>query len=219
MCNARASSSWAAQVYGPWPSVEGTALFAWLRGYATHSDTLIAVSWKKVHKIDPFNLRLTAQAPVFMPTDPQKAHNHPSRPVLQAGDCAEEVKQAAQWWSLKMRQHDLAGAEVHAFEAAVYNGLLSKCRGHWYLSDPLRGSGHRSLANDLSTDPVFLAAAAEARIRDIGSRLPKAIMWVNPRSVKVQLESAYHPEIIYSARAASENVDYAASDEDAVQSI
>merc|ERR1711939_175445 len=106
--------------------------------------------------------------------------------------------QAAQWWSSKMRQHDLAASEVQAFETAVRNALTKKCDGHWYPSDPLRGSGYRSLVNDISTDPIFLHAAAEVRIRDIGSRLPRAVMWVNPCSVKVQLENGRYPETVYS---------------------
>lgn len=157
-------------------------------------------------------LRLTAQAPAFKP-DQQKANQASSRQVLHVEECAEEVKQAARWWSSKMRQHDLAAAEVRAFEVAVHNGLLSKCHGHWYPADPMRGSGYRSLVNDLSTDPIFLAAAAEACIRDIDSRLPKAIMWINPCSVKVQLESSYLAEIIYSERAPRSN----AKDDDALQ--
>ena len=92
-----------------------------------------------------------------------------------------------------MTQHDLASSEVQAFEHAVRTALLSKCHGHWYPNDPVRGSGYRSLVNDLSTDPIFLAAAAEVRIQNIGKRLPKGVMWVNPSSVKVQLENGRYP--------------------------
>jgi len=159
----------------------------------------------------------TAQAPAFMPTNLPKARNSPPRSQTHLSeDCSEEVKRAAQWWSSKMKQHDLAATEVQAFEAAVHHRLMAKCCGHWYPTDPLRGSGYRSLSNDLSVDPVFLHAAAETRIRDIDGRLPKAIMWVNPLSVKVQMENSYHPEVLYSVRASNEGADRAGSDEDAI---
>jgi hypothetical protein len=132
--------------------------------------------------------QLKAQAPEFTPTK-----KTPLTPSKGAGDCSEEVHHAAHWWSLKMAQHDLANSEVQAFENAVRTALLSKCNGHWYPNDPLRGSGYRSLVNDLSTDPIFLAAAAEVRIQNIGTRLPKGVMWVNPSSVKVQLENGRYP--------------------------
>ena len=152
---------------------------------------------------------LTAQAPEFTPT--KKAPRTPSKGAL---DCSEEVHHAAQWWSSKMTQHDLAASEVQAFEQAVRNGLLNKCKGHWYPSDPLRGSGHRSLVNDISTDPVFLTAAAEVRIRDIGTRLPRGVMWVNPSSVKVQLDNGRYPDTVYSTCASGSNSEGTASDED-----
>ena len=154
-------------------------------------------------------MRLTAQAPEFTPT--KKSAKTPTKV---AHDCSEEVHQAAQWWSSKLRQHDLAASEVQAFEQGVRNGLMKKCTGHWYPSDPLRGSGHRSLVNDISTDPIFLSAAADVRIRDIGARLPRAVMWVNPASVKVQLENGRYPETIYSTCSSGSNSEGTASDED-----
>ena len=152
---------------------------------------------------------LTAQAPEFTPT--KKAPRTPSKFV---GDCSEEIHIAAQWWSSKLTQHDLANSEVLAFEHAVRTGLQSKCNGHWYPNNPLRGSGHRSLVNDISTDPIFLAAAAEVRIRDIGTRLPKAVMWVNPCCVKVQLDNGRYPETVFSTCASGSNSEGTASDED-----
>jgi len=68
--------------------------------------------------------------------------------------------------------------------------------------------------NDISTDPIFLAAAAEVRIRDIGGRLPRAVMWVNPLSVKVQLENGRYPETLYSMCNSGSNSEGHASDED-----
>ena len=150
------------------------------------------------------------QAPEF--TSTKKA---PGTPSKFAGDCSEEIHIAAQWWSSKLKKpHGLADSEVQAFEHAVHTGLQSKCNGHWYPNDPLRGSGHRSLVNDISTDPIFLAAAAEARIRSIGTRLPKAVMWVNPSCVKVQLENGRYPETVFRTCASDSNSEGTASDED-----
>jgi len=155
---------------------------------------------------------LTAEAAEFTPTKgTQKSTRTPSKG---AQDCSEEVNQAAQWWSSKMRQHDLAISEIQAFEAGVRKGLMNRCNGHWYPSDPPRGSGHRSLLNDFSTDPIFLAAAADVRIRDISSRLPRAVMWTNPGSVKVQMENGRHPETVYHGGNSGSNSDGTSSEED-----
>lgn len=48
---------------------------------------------------------------------------------------------------------------------------------------------YRSLVNDVSTDPIFTAAAQSLRIQNIGSCLPRAIMFVNPGCVKVLHQS------------------------------
>eukprot|EP00961_Rhodomonas_salina_P223352 3020371-Rhodomonas_salina.1 len=87
---------------------------------------------------------------------------------------SEEIAVAARYWARSMRQHDLAGCEVAAFENALKQGMLKRCTGHWYPNEPMRGSGHRSVINDFSTDPVILEAADSVRITDIGSRLPRA---------------------------------------------
>lgn len=101
-----------------------------------------------------------------------------------------------------MLQHNLAISDVQAFETGVRNRLMNRCNGHWYPSDPSRGSGYRSLVNEFSTDPIFLAAAHDAGIRDIGGRLPRGVMWVNPSSVKVQLENAHYHQTIFSSSGA-----------------
>jgi hypothetical protein len=172
------------------------------------------VQLKSSHAVDANGVRLQAQAPEFTPTKSgiSKSARTPSKTPL---DFSEEVNQAALWWSTKMRQHDLAVSEVQAFETGVRNGLLNRCNGHWYPSDPLRGSGHRSLVNDFSTDPVFLSAAAAVNIRDIAGRLPRAVMWVNPSSVKVQLENGRYPDTVFSSTSGSSSDSHSeASEED-----
>jgi hypothetical protein len=56
-----------------------------------------------------------------------------------------------------------------------------------------------SLVNELSIDPIFVAAAGDVGIRDIARRLPRGVMWINPSSVKVQRENGRQPETIFSS--------------------
>mmetsp|Transcript_7786 Transcript_7786/g.15446 ORF Transcript_7786/g.15446 Transcript_7786/m.15446 type:complete len:163 (-) Transcript_7786:153-641(-) len=116
---------------------------------------------------------------------------------------SDEIAVAANWWSRNMRQQGLSQIEVAAFEHALKYGLVNRCSGHWYVNEPMRGSGHRSVINDWSTDPVILEAAAAVRIRDITSRLPRAVMWLNPDSVKVKLEGRPWADSLYRNSATS----------------
>ncbi len=96
-----------------------------------------------------------------------------------------------------MRQHDLSQQELNTFEQALRIGIEARCDGHWYPSDPRRGSGHRSIVNDLTIDPLLTSAAATARIRDVASRLPRAVLWINPGGVRVQVEGERAPQVVY----------------------
>ncbi len=110
---------------------------------------------------------------------------------------AGEVASAAKWWATSMRQHDLSQQELNTFEQALRTGMEARCDGHWYPSDPRRGSGHRSVVNDLTIDPLLASAAATARIRDVSSRLPRAVLWINPGGVRVQVEGERAPQVVY----------------------
>mmetsp|Transcript_42928 Transcript_42928/g.86118 ORF Transcript_42928/g.86118 Transcript_42928/m.86118 type:complete len:163 (-) Transcript_42928:110-598(-) len=135
-------------------------------------------------------------------TSPAKlSHKAPSG--LENSNAIEECSIAARYWARSMRQNDLAGCEVAAFENALRQGLLQRCCGHWYPNEPVRGSGHRSIINDFTTDPVLVAAAEAVRIGGIGSRLPRAVMWLNPASVKVKLEGHPYADNVYSGEASS----------------
>mmetsp|Transcript_7788 Transcript_7788/g.15448 ORF Transcript_7788/g.15448 Transcript_7788/m.15448 type:complete len:204 (+) Transcript_7788:73-684(+) len=152
------------------------------------------------------NSSLNGLAPEFTPTKsavissqttPSKNCNE-SKSWTEPTVHSEEIAVAARWWSRGMRQQDLSQGEVAAFEHALKYGMVNRCMGHWYPSEPMRGSGHRSVINDFSTDPVILEAADAVRIRDITSRLPRAVMWLNPGSVKVKLEGRPWAESLYS---------------------
>jgi hypothetical protein len=112
------------------------------------------------------------------------------------------VHHAVKWWSAMLKKHDLGASQVEAFECKMRDDLMIRCAGHWYPSDP-RGRGYRSLVNDVSTDPIFRSAAAGIFIHDIGSRLPRAIMWINPASVKVHLENGRQTEIYSTSKPGS----------------
>eukprot|EP00286_Rhodomonas_abbreviata_P018940 CAMPEP_0181307374 /NCGR_PEP_ID=MMETSP1101-20121128/10843_1 /TAXON_ID=46948 /ORGANISM="Rhodomonas abbreviata, Strain Caron Lab Isolate" /LENGTH=168 /DNA_ID=CAMNT_0023413581 /DNA_START=125 /DNA_END=631 /DNA_ORIENTATION=+ len=132
----------------------------------------------------------------FQTPPPKNCSESWTEPSLEVG--LEEIAVAARWWSSEMRQQDLSQGEVAWFEQALKYGMLNRCMGHWYPSEPMRGSGHRSVINDFSTDPVILGAAKAVPIRDITSRLPRAVMWLNPGSVKVKLEGRPWAESLYS---------------------
>mmetsp|Transcript_48567 Transcript_48567/g.101482 ORF Transcript_48567/g.101482 Transcript_48567/m.101482 type:complete len:238 (-) Transcript_48567:200-913(-) len=117
---------------------------------------------------------------------------------LVEGVCAAEATVASKWWASKMRQHDLSQTEVNTFEQALRRGIMRRCEGRWYPSEPLRASGLRSIINDLTIDPLLVEAAAAARIRDIRSRLPQAVVWVNPSAVKVKIEEERFTQVLYS---------------------
>jgi hypothetical protein len=97
-----------------------------------------------------------------------------------------------------MRQHDLSQTEVNTFEQALRRGIMQRCEGRWYPNEPLRASGLRSIINDLTIDPLLVEAAAAARIRDIRSRLPQAVVWVNPSAVKVKIEEERFTQVLFS---------------------
>ena len=111
--------------------------------------------------------------------------------------CADEAAVASKWWASRLRQHDLSQSEVIAFEQALRRGIINRCETRWYPDEPLRGSGLRSIINDLTIDPLLVEAAATARIRDIRSRLPQAVLWVNPSSVKVKMEDERSTEVLF----------------------
>jgi len=98
-----------------------------------------------------------------------------------------------------MKTHGLSQGQVNAFETALINGMSKRCDGHWYPSEPMRGSGHRSVLCDITVDPVLTEAGARASIKDVGARLPKAVMWINPGVVRVQADQERHACTLFSS--------------------
>lgn len=123
------------------------------------------------------------------------------------------MEAAASWLSRSLRQNNLAQSQVNAFEQSVRAGISNRCEGHWYPSDPSRGSGHRSILSSITVDPILMAAAQAAGIRDIATRLPKCIVWVNPGVVRVQLDEERHACTVFSTQAKSPYRGSASSDD------
>lgn len=47
--------------------------------------------------------------------------------------------------------------EAKNLEKALFNEMCEKCRGHWYVQDPLVGSGYRSLyISEIYVDPIIV---------------------------------------------------------------
>jgi hypothetical protein len=96
-----------------------------------------------------------------------------------------------------MKQDGLANSQGVAFENALRDGLLQRCNGKWYPDDVQRGSGYRATINDLTVDPLLIAAGESARISNVGNRLPKAVVWINPGAVRVAVSSERHVTTVY----------------------
>jgi hypothetical protein len=139
---------------------------------------------------------LSGNAPSFTPIEASASSSDPN-------SYADEVEAAAQWWSRSMSQQNLAQSQVNAFEKSLKAAMSERCNGHWYPSDPTRGSGHRSTMSSVTVDPILVSAAQAAGIRDIVTRLPKCIVWVNPGVVRIQLEEERHACTIFSTAAKS----------------
>ena len=165
---------------------------------------------------------LRASASEFTPTKMSNSTRISSTPSKNSNAdnacCGEEIGVAAQWWTREMRQQDLHHSEVSAFENALRSELLKRCEGHWYPEEPLRGSGHRCVINDFSVDPLIVAAAESVRIRNISSRLPRAVMWLNPGSVKVKLENYPYPKSLFNAQDSQSSNSGASGSEDEADS-
>jgi len=116
--------------------------------------------------------------------------NSPQNDTPQPQPFRREVSAAARWWASQLQGSGISKTNLKTFEDTVATLLAHRCDGHWYPSDPSRASGLRSTMNDVTVDPILVAAAEAASIADIGRRLPLAVVWVNPGSVRARVEGA-----------------------------
>mmetsp|Transcript_8453 Transcript_8453/g.19736 ORF Transcript_8453/g.19736 Transcript_8453/m.19736 type:complete len:145 (+) Transcript_8453:126-560(+) len=98
----------------------------------------------KASKVDSAGLSTHATPFTPGPSGGKTGTSHPSGPYSE--EYFEEVSAAATWWTQSMRQEGLGTSQVRAFEEALKKGMSQRCEGHWYPSEPMRGSGHRSVS-------------------------------------------------------------------------
>ena len=106
---------------------------------------------------------LPHNAPAFVPrgaagafADPSFPPSSPSTKCVKASELHQsqiemdfipaEIKAAAQWWSSRLSTPPtLVPIDAHEqrqkLEVSLSHALLERCNGHWYPSNPARGSG------------------------------------------------------------------------------
>ena len=106
---------------------------------------------------------LPHNAPAFVPrgaagafADPSFPPHSPSTKCVKASELHQsqiemdfipaEIKAAAQWWSSRLSTPPtLVPIDAHEqrqkLEVSLSHALLERCNGHWYPSNPARGSG------------------------------------------------------------------------------
>ena len=100
---------------------------------------------------------------------------------VNGGRMKTEIDAAVNWWGRNTRSDDLDEAQLDAFRSELNRLITNHCLGHWYPDEPMRGSGYRSLMNDIKVDAKLVAAGVKAGIADIGDRVPlNMVMWINP---------------------------------------
>jgi len=105
-------------------------------------------------------------------------------------DCSTELSHAVRWWSGALARADGAGTGAERkrrFEETLYRELELRCSYHWHPAP--RGSGYRSIVNDISTDPALARACAAAQVD--AALLPRpVVMFINPGDVRVQFSNS-----------------------------
>jgi BTG family len=102
-------------------------------------------------------------------------------------------------------EHQLDGApeaKITKFKDSLRESLLERCSGHWYPTQPLRGSATRSVIYDVTDktiDPV-LEAAEQAAGLSLGDfiKAKQISCFVDPGCVEAQL-NARQSVVLYSA--------------------
>ena len=109
-----------------------------------------------------------------------------------------EAKAAASWWMNKLQLKGVHPQTRKVFEENFVEEVFNRCAGHWYPTDPKRGSGYRSVISDAHIDPILLKACQAARLDP--SVLPREfVQLISPGEVRVRhVLNEYHEEIVYS---------------------
>ncbi len=109
-----------------------------------------------------------------------------------------EAKAAAAWWLNKLQLKGVHPQTRKVFEENFVEEVFNRCAGHWYPTDPKRGSGYRSVISDAHIDPILLKACHAARLDP--SVLPREfVQLISPGEVRVRhVLNEYHEEVVYS---------------------
>jgi len=100
----------------------------------------------------------------------------------------KEIQAASAWWKGQLAKKISVVSIVEAFQKHLEDILNSRYEGHWYVSDPLRGSAFRSISFDQRLDPLLLRTAKAVGIENLDillSHVRYQVMFVNPGCVKV----------------------------------
>jgi len=113
----------------------------------------------------------------------------------QAQPWSNELAQASAWWKKQLASSSkakLASETIASFENALNSLLSERLQGHWFLENPIRGQGLRSISlhRHARPDPVLLKAAAAAKIRNLfdffSDDVNDITMFIDPCEVAVQ---------------------------------
>jgi len=124
----------------------------------------------------------------------------------------KECEVASWWWASNLSPAvapAISNGQIVTFQKCLQDILEHKYESHWYIRDPERGSGFRSIMFEgHSVDGVLLQAARHSGIQNLKQRLTtQCIMWVDPGAVKVVYShSPKKQHVLYQAAPTSANM-------------
>ncbi len=108
-----------------------------------------------------------------------------------------EIQHAVDWWTSQLRSNmpksDTTDQFLEGFQQKLSEILYKKFENHWYETEPMRGSGYRSVLSDsVQKDSILLKAFKETQHlykedASFESLLPNdCVMFINPDRVVVK---------------------------------
>jgi len=137
-----------------------------------------------------------------VPQNIQSANNpgSNSNPLNQSNlNNSNEIKSACNYLASLPRQGALTAEQRKSFSDALADLLIQKYQNHWYLDNPLRGNGYRSIIIlDHFIDPMIMEAASRANIGNISELMPTELyLWIDPFEVSYKSNEFAPIPIIY----------------------
>ena len=98
----------------------------------------------------------------------------------------DEIEAGVRWWCAQLSS-DMSEADKDSFQMHFNDVLIELYTGHWYTEDAQKGSGYRSILQDMTMDTKITEAARRAGINGMKAKVPEDVcMWINPGEVKVE---------------------------------